>query len=116
MWFRAHFHTWESSMGRNIVPRQRERKLGNRSRTNLLGPAGRNEWREFVKETSTAKFCAIGFCLLSAGITLVGFVTSLVLGSQKNLGLGNLLAATGGYSVYCKLRRWLTGRRSSPAK
>jgi hypothetical protein len=56
--------------------------LNCQSRPGSLGPSGTNEWREFVKETSTAKFYAIGFCVLSVG-TVVGFVTSLVFGSEE---------------------------------
>jgi hypothetical protein len=98
-------------MGRNTKTRKRFPKSSCQPGQTLIGLSARNELRQFVKETSTAKLYAIGFCLLSAGITFVGFVTSLFLGSQKSFGLGNLVLAGGGYSVLCKLKRWVIGRR-----
>lgn len=93
-------------MGKNTRRCVHTGKLGRRSVQGLVGPPTRNEWREFVRETSTAKFYAIGFCVLCIGITS-GIVTSLVLGSSEGLRLGNLMLASGGYSVLRKLKRRL---------
>ena len=103
-------------MGRKAIKRKRARKFSHLSTQGLISPPGRNQWRQFVKETSTAKFYAIGFCVLSAGIGVVGFMTSLVFGSQKSLGLGNLVLAGGGYSLLRKVKRWVIGRTAWPAK
>jgi hypothetical protein len=103
-------------MGRNPKKRKHARDLGRQAEPSLNGLSATNEWREFVRETSTAKFYAIGFCVLCGGITFVGLVASIVFGSQKNFRLGNLILASGGYSVFCKLKRWVSGRRPSAAK
>jgi len=103
-------------MGRNAKSWKHAHGLDLQAKPSLTGLSATNEWREFVKETSTGKFYAIGFCLLCGGLTLVGLVASIVFGSQKNFRLGNLILAGGGYSVFCKLKRWVSGRTPSSAK
>jgi hypothetical protein len=103
-------------MGRNAKRRKHTHDLGRPADANLIGLSARNEWREFVRETSTAKFYAMGFCVLCGGITFAGLVASVVFGSQRDFRLENLVLASGSYSVFCKLKRWVSGRRLSPAK
>jgi|SRR5271170_5466620 len=103
-------------MGSKIKRREHYHDLGRQAKPSLIGLSTTNEWREFVRETSTVKFYAIGFCVLCGGVTFVGLVASIIFGSQENFRFGNLVLAGGGYSVYCKLKRWVSGRRPSPAR
>jgi hypothetical protein len=98
-------------MGRNVKSPKGSGKLTRQSSRGLIERSARNEWREFVRETPTGKFYAIGVCAVCLGTTLPGLVV-LVFGSQRNSRLGNLLLATGGYSVLSKLKRWMMGRRT----
>jgi len=102
-------------MGTNVKGRKHPRKLSWQPSRDLVGLYAGNEWREFVRETSAAKFYAIGFCVLCFGVAL-GIVTSLILGDQRNLRLANLVLPSGGFSVICKLKRWIMGRRKLPIK
>lgn len=70
-------------------------KLSRRSARRLTGPPPRNEGREFVKETPTAKFYAIGFCVLCVDVTCE-LMASLLLGSREGSQLANLMLAGGG--------------------
>jgi hypothetical protein len=97
-------------MGRNPKGRKHTHDLSGQAEPSLIGISATNEWREFVRETSTAKFYAIGFCVLCGGITFVGLVASIVFGSQKNFRLANL--NTSEWRLFCVLQANAVGERT----
>jgi hypothetical protein len=97
-------------MGRNVRTRKAARKLGRHPKQSSIGQSARKEWRQFISETPTAKFYALGFCILSGGIAL-GILSSSAISGQRDLRLGNLMLVSGGYAVLCKLKRLFMGRR-----
>ena len=103
-------------MGRNVKSPKGAGKLSRHSKQSSIGQSARKEWRQFINETPTAKFYALGFCMLSGGIAF-GILSSSALCGQKHLQLGNLMLASGGYAVLCKpLKRLFMGRRPGPVK
>jgi hypothetical protein len=102
-------------VGKRLIGRKLPDKWSKQQRSDLANRYARNEWREFVRETSAAKFYAIGFCVLSFGLALA-FLTSFIFGDQRNWRFGNAILACGGYSALRKLKRWMIERGRSQIK
>ena len=99
-------------MGKTLIGRKLPDKSRKQPRIDLAREYATNEWREFVRETSAAKFYAIGFCVLCFGLALA-FLMSFSFGDQRNWRLGNVILACGGYSALRKLKRWMIERGRS---